>query len=760
MRIVRATPFELGTVLWPLRPGAPLMLLVVKATYELQHGVAAHVAKEQDTLSGPLSVDDDPDRSLRYPGDFDPLKPTGECFLVGSCHPPGGRARASEVRFKCGAIDKRIAVFGDRHWEGSLLGRRASEPEPFDAMPLAWERAFGGPGHASNPYGRGAVPIEGPEGKRHPLPNLERPGALVDAPSAKPDPAAVAPIHPTAPARLRLAGTYDETWQRERFPYYPVDLHPDYFLSAPEDQRARTFWAGTETIGLGHLHPEHAWLESRLPGLRPRAFVERGNDAGGPKLDEIHLKLDTIVVDADRLRVCCLHRGLFAVRDADASDVKTMFLLHERVGEQQSLEAVTDLFDAQLRLIALEEAGFSPLDPQDDADAHTLMRIRETAASLGAKNATAHTLAQVIATMVDLPAMSLGGPKVPDVEEPAPVADAAAVAEGFGKLGKETPEALADAVEEDPVVGETARERALLDYAEGRGWSGDLTRLRLGGEVLDELVAEGVLLAGADLSACSLRAAKLAGAQLHGARFAGADLSGADLRGADLTGAVLDGALLDGATLDGAVLDRATLDGASLRGASLAQVEARGASFSGANLEGAKAPELVLVHGALRDARCKGATFVDARFAGVDATGADLSECDLSLLRGYDGARFDGANLSRATADRARFGGSSLAGADFAFASLERASFASAILRGARLDGCRLKKAKLKGADLSEAKIRGADLMRAKMGGAILSQTDFTGSSLFAAELLGVFVDRTVWGGADLSGTKLEGRLA
>ncbi|MBX3271625.1 MAG: DUF2169 domain-containing protein [Sandaracinaceae bacterium] len=750
MKVVRASPFELGTVLWPLRPGSPLMLLVVKATYELQHGVAARIAKAQDTCSGPRFVDDDPDLSLVYPGDFDPLKPTGECFLVGSCHPPGGRARASEVRFKCGAIDKRIAVFGDRHWEGSLLTRRASDPEPFTSMPLTWERAFGGSGFEPNPFGRGASPIETPEGSRHPLPNLERPGALLDGPGARPDPAVVSPIHPTAAARLRLAGTYDEAWQRDRFPYYPVDLHPDYFLSAPPDQRMRTYWAGTETIGLGHLHPEHAWLECRLPGLRPRAFVERDRAAAG-KLDEIHLKLDTIVVDAERLRVICLHRGLFAVRDAAASDIRTLFLLHERVGEQQSLEACEDLFEAQLRVVALEEAGFSPLDPQDDADAQTLMRVRDAAKSLGAKNEAAMTLVQVIATMVDIPAPALDAPPAPDVEGSAPALDAAAVAAGFGKRKKPIPVAI----EEDPIVGESVHERALLDYAEGRPWRGDLTRVKLAGERFDDLDAEGALLRGADLTGCSLRGARLAGAMLAGARLAGADLTGARLEGADLSGALLDGALLDGALLDGAVLDRASLDGASLVKASLAKVEARGASFVRANLEGASASELVLVHGTLREARCRGASFADARLRGVDATAADFSECDLSLLRGYGGARFDGASLTRARADRARFGGSSLVEADLSFTTLERASFAGAILRGAVLDGCRLKKAKLKGADLTRAKVRAADLMQAKLGGAILSETDLRGSSLFAAETRDAIVDRARFEGADLTGTKL-----
>ncbi len=41
-------------------------------------------------------------------------------------------------------INKRLRVFGDRYWEKGRFGLRMTEPEPFENMPIIYERAFGG----------------------------------------------------------------------------------------------------------------------------------------------------------------------------------------------------------------------------------------------------------------------------------------------------------------------------------------------------------------------------------------------------------------------------------------------------------------------------------------------------------------------------------------------------------------------------------------------------------------------------------------
>jgi hypothetical protein len=126
----------------------------------------------------------------------------------------------------------------------------------------------------------------------------------------------------------------------------------------------------------------------------------------------------------------------------------------------------------------------------------------------------------------------------------------------------------------------------VVNTAQGKGGSGgrvdalqDLVRngVSLAGVRLDDAWLEGVRLKGANLTLASLRNAVLRGAGLRSANFQGADLTGADLTGADLRGAILKGAKIAGATLATAELGGADLSDLrgweSLGSVSYAQIE-------------------------------------------------------------------------------------------------------------------------------------------------------------------------------------------
>ena len=68
------------------------------------------VRAEQSGVTGELFYDDDETQSVRYDTDFAITKPRGECFVVGSCHVPGGReSPVSGVAFKIGAVSKNVS---------------------------------------------------------------------------------------------------------------------------------------------------------------------------------------------------------------------------------------------------------------------------------------------------------------------------------------------------------------------------------------------------------------------------------------------------------------------------------------------------------------------------------------------------------------------------------------------------------------------------------------------------------------------------
>lgn len=110
--------------------------------------------------------------------------------------PRGWSSRHRSLRIKCGPVDKRVEVFGDRTWLKDVGGFIPSEPAPFETMPLTNDRAFGGKAiysgsetvHPTNPVGRGyCMSKEEVEGK--PLPNLERPDDLITDWKQSPKPA-------------------------------------------------------------------------------------------------------------------------------------------------------------------------------------------------------------------------------------------------------------------------------------------------------------------------------------------------------------------------------------------------------------------------------------------------------------------------------------------------------------------------------------------------------------------------------------------
>ena len=66
-------------------------------------------------------------------------KSRGEALLFGSCHTPGAKPLpVSFARMQLGAIDKRLAVIGDRYWQESAWKSPTTDPLPFTEMPLGW----------------------------------------------------------------------------------------------------------------------------------------------------------------------------------------------------------------------------------------------------------------------------------------------------------------------------------------------------------------------------------------------------------------------------------------------------------------------------------------------------------------------------------------------------------------------------------------------------------------------------------------------
>lgn len=289
------------------------------------------------------------------PFDVAKPKPQAEVLVHGNCHPrQGAQLDAARVRLQLGDVDKTLFVFGPRHWERTTSGwtiRHDAVPEA--PLPVTWRYAFGGPGFPDNPEGLGHTPLKDERGGVfHPLPRIEDPGNLIGAPTDAPRPVGFAPVEQTRPVRLARAGTYDDAWYREHWPYLPQDFDLRFFNTAPEDQQLHErYWRGDEILRIEGMHPRRAVLSSRLPGLKVRCFATLLDDPGADRKDlskarfqELHTNLDTVWLFPEDMRGALCFRGQCEIRDDEYRDVLNVLLVTEALDDEEAGKRPLDYY--------------------------------------------------------------------------------------------------------------------------------------------------------------------------------------------------------------------------------------------------------------------------------------------------------------------------------------------------------------------------------------------------------------------------------
>ncbi|MEP7123520.1 MAG: DUF2169 domain-containing protein [Byssovorax sp.] len=249
--------------------GAEIWIVAVRATFSFDaHGRVTVAKDQQDVRLAPEYLGAPGRSSLRYDMDLVRMKSGTDVLVHAHAHAPGGRAAPHvDVGWTVGPLTKQLRVMGDRVWERRISGLAPSEPTPFVAMPIRYERAWGGPlpgSDARNPFNPVGTGCDAVPGK--PVPNCELPEAPIRSHRHDGPPAGFGPIAYHWQPRARLAGTYDEEWKRSRQPLVPKDFQDTYLRCAPEDQQVDRFLSGGEEVVLRNLTPE-GLVRFRLPGL-------------------------------------------------------------------------------------------------------------------------------------------------------------------------------------------------------------------------------------------------------------------------------------------------------------------------------------------------------------------------------------------------------------------------------------------------------------------------------------------------------------
>ncbi len=298
--------------------GADALGVVIKGSFGLD---GAPLSPDQQAPVEPADrYTGEPGRSsLAAAGEVHPCRPATDVLLVGRAHAPGGEPVTElALSLRVGPIKRTLRVVGDRCWQKSGGGLEPSAPAPFFAMPLVWERAFGGPEVAENPVGLGAA--NGRTDDEHagaPLPNLERPEAPLVSPGDPPMPACTGPVAPGWAPRAALGGTYDEAWRRQRAPYLPEDFDPRFLNVAPAEQVAPGYLRGGEAVALSGASPAGE-LALTLPTVTPRVEVELAGRAEAP---DVHL--EAVLLEPDLGRLCLLWRATVPC-DGEVSRIRSI----------------------------------------------------------------------------------------------------------------------------------------------------------------------------------------------------------------------------------------------------------------------------------------------------------------------------------------------------------------------------------------------------------------------------------------------------
>ena len=297
--------------------GRECIVVAIKATFDLpESGPLCRLSAEQAPLVMADEFTGEPGySSILYEVDFAPVKPRCDVLLNGSAYAPGGRpAEFVDVSLSVGNMQKGFRVVGDRTYGTGFVSFAPTDPEPFTSKPFSYDVAFGGcdtpadkpdQGKAfmKNPVGVGYYPISsGADLEGKPLPNTCESSDPIHSPTGKHRPMALGSLVRHAEERSQWAGTYDDDWQENVYPFLPEDFDERYYQSAPEDQQIE-YPEGGETVELVNLTPD-GQTSFELPAIDiPVEFTTRDFE----RIEKLPV-LDTILIEPDLKRVVLVWR--------------------------------------------------------------------------------------------------------------------------------------------------------------------------------------------------------------------------------------------------------------------------------------------------------------------------------------------------------------------------------------------------------------------------------------------------------------------
>ena len=715
-------------------------------------------------------------------------KTAGEFVAFGAaCAPAGKTATELVATVGVGSVRKSLFVRGDRHF--TALGL-ISTPTPFAAMPITPQTAFGGPSSTVNSQGKGLVKTLLPDGSAAlPLPNVEDASYPVLRVGDAPQPVGFWPTAGHSPGRVQHFGKFDQRWLQTTWPHLPEDTKPDYFQTAPRDQRINGFFKGDESIFCLNLHPQKPQLNSALPRLRARCFINR-LIGGKAQFIELPARLETVLLFPNQACGIVLYRAQADISDEDGDDVLHLLADWEDLATQPlpfahyqdaflrelaPAGAVGQVLDEMpVAPIAAKNGPKSALAPVLSASA-AIISVVASSAVPGLTPAMQQALSEVSALAAELEADS----RALMVKHGITQADLAP----FLVKEPELPpvslaevEKLAAELEDDTrrlMTKHNISEAELAPFLKPPPPESPVSAAELS-KALTDLQADtaNVMrqhgITAKDVIAFAESRPELAGVAADLAKGLAVDpAAGSAAIAAIFTtiGSIkpppaiampplplpkidMNTPLAKFETREQVIAHHAakkSFAGLDVSGLDLSKLDLHGADFSNSLLD-----KTSLVGAQLANVNFAHALAPGADFSGADLRGASLASVSASAAR-FTGVHFDGCDLSQGDFSQADFTGVTLSKA-----VLNGSLFNAAKLGGVQAAGCTAVKASFADSDLSRADFSKAQLQTASFNGATLELTRFVQANCANAEFFGAVAPGAVFTGANLAASRAD----
>jgi hypothetical protein len=310
MQLLNATKMQTGYTIGVDSSGRESIVVAIKGTFNLPQ--YSNEKPELAEIQLPLIMADTftGDAGFSAPVlevDYAPIKPFCDVILLGGAYAPQAKpTNKVQVGLKLGDIAKTFMVVGERHWEASDTDIKSSDPLPFEYMPISYDNAFGGlddflenpkkhQTYMKNPIGKGYhAHGENQLIDTTPLANTEEVNQPIQSPHKNYQPMSFSPIGRHWESRSCYAGTYDDAWLEDQFPFLPKDFDNRYFQSAPRDQQI-PYPVGDEEVILINLST-NGRTQFKLPIIDMPVifFLKKG------KKYKSKAVIDTIVLEPDK----------------------------------------------------------------------------------------------------------------------------------------------------------------------------------------------------------------------------------------------------------------------------------------------------------------------------------------------------------------------------------------------------------------------------------------------------------------------------